>query len=75
MKITMKDRVLRHLENYGSITALECYKEYGTLRLGHYIWLLKREGYVITDEVIKGTNRYGDATHYKKYNLNLIQES
>ena len=69
--MTLKDRILRHLQDYGSITALECYKEYGTLRLGHYIWLLRRkENYNITDVTIKGKNRYGEPTHYKKYYLN-----
>lgn len=72
--MTHKERILRHLKEYGSITTLECYKEYGTFRLSHYVWLLKREGYNITDEIIKGKNRYGEYTHYKKYYLNLIQD-
>jgi hypothetical protein len=73
--MTHKERILRHLKDYGSITALECFKEYGTLRLSHYIWLLKREKYNITDEIIKGKNRYDEPTHYKRYYLNLNQES
>lgn len=71
----MKDRILNHLNKYGSITSWEAIQEYNCTRLGHYIYLLRRkDNYNITDEVIKGTNRYGDATHYKKYYLNLIQD-
>ena len=43
MKITMKERILRHLEDYGSITTWEAIKEYGCTRLGHYIYLLRRK--------------------------------
>lgn len=69
--MTMKERILRHLEDYGSITTWEAITEYGCTRLGHYIYLLRRkDNYNITDEIIKSTNRYGDATYYKKYNLN-----
>ena len=71
-KMTMKDRILRHLEDYGSITTWDAIMEYGCTRLGHYIYLLRRkDNYNITDEIITGTNRYGDATHYKKYHLNI----
>jgi hypothetical protein len=73
--MTHKERILRHLKDYGSITTWEAITEYGCTRLGHYIYLLRRkDNYNITDEIIKSTNRYGDATHYKKYNLNLNQE-
>lgn len=70
-KLTMKDRILRHLQDYGSITTWEAIMEYGCTRLGHYIYLLRRkDNYNIADERITGKNRYGDATHYKKYYLN-----
>ena len=69
--MTQKERILRHLKDYGSITTWEAITEYGCTRLGHYIYLLRRkENYNITDEIIKGTNRYGEHTHYKKYYLN-----
>ena len=67
----MKERILRHLKEYGSITTWEAITEYGCTRLGHYIYLLRRkDNYNITDEVIKGKNRYGEPTHFKKYYLN-----
>lgn len=69
-RITMEDRILKHLQDYGSITSWEAISIYGCTRLSHYIWLLRKQKYNITDETIITTNRYGDITHFKKYNLN-----
>lgn len=65
----MKERILRHLKNFGSITSWEAIQEYSCTRLSHYIYLLRKEGYVITDEVIKSKNRFGEPNHFKKYYL------
>ena len=73
-KLTMKDRILRHLQDHGSITTWDAIMEYGCTRLGHYIYLLRRkDNYNITDELVKSRNRYGETTHYKKYYLNFMQ--
>ena len=45
----MKDRILNHLEKYGSITSWEAIKEYGCTRLSQYIYLLRNEGYLVID--------------------------
>lgn len=46
----MLDRILRHLDDYGSITSWEAIKEYGCTRLSQYILLAKKLGYSIGDE-------------------------
>ena len=38
----MLDRILKHLDNYGSITSWEAIKEYGCTRLSQYILLAKK---------------------------------
>ena len=38
----MKECILRHLRDYGTITSWEAIQEYGCTRLSHYIYLLKR---------------------------------
>ena len=63
----MKDRILRHLEKYGSITSWEAVKEYGCTRLSQYIYLLRNEGYQIADSWEKSTNRFGEPVHFKVY--------
>ena len=45
------NRVLQHLQAYGSITPLEAMQEYGIMRLGARIYDLKKMGYSI-DRII-----------------------
>lgn len=66
---TQRDRIRRHLEDYGSITALEAMKEYGIMRLGARIFELRRGGLDIGREMVSGKNRYGEKTSYAKYTL------
>lgn len=65
----MYDRILKHLLKYGSITSMEAIQRYGCTRLSHYIYLLKRNGYIIKSETEKGINRYGEKTKYSRYYL------
>lgn len=67
--MTQCDRILRHLNDYGSITSLEAMKEYGIMRLASRISDLKNMGYKITSITETSKNRYGETTHYSKYML------
>lgn len=69
MGMTQTEQVLRHLQDYGSITPVEAMAEYGIMRLGARIWDLKRDGHNITSERETGVNRYNEKTHYAKYYL------
>ena len=71
MGVTQTDRVLRHLQDYGSITPVEAMAEYGIMRLGARIWDLKRQGHVIFTERETGVNRYGERTAYARYRLQM----
>ena len=69
-KTTMYDRILRHLQDYGSITSLEAIQEYGCTRLSHYIWLMRRKNNIdVKDETISTKNRYGEKVSFKNYFL------
>lgn len=63
----MKERILRHLQDNGNITSWEAIKEYGCTRLSQYIYLLKKDDFIIMDETIPFTNRYNEKCHYKRY--------
>lgn len=67
--MTQCDRILRHLEDVGEITPMDAIQDYGVMRLGARIWDLKRRGYPITSEMVKGKNRYGEPTHWARYRL------
>ena len=68
-KLTQCDRILRHMNDYGSITSLEAMTEYGIMRLASRINDLKGMGYPILSERVTGKNRYEEATSYSVYRL------
>ena len=68
-KLTQCERVLRHLEDYGSITSLEAVNEYGIMRLASRINDLRGMGYPILSERATGKNRYNETTSYSVYRL------
>ena len=68
-KLTQCDRILRHLEDFGSITSLEAVTEYGIMRLASRINDLKAQGIPIVSERATGKNRYEEPTSYSVYRL------
>lgn len=74
MKITQCDRILRHLRDHGSITAIEAFSEYGIFRLAARISDLKERGHNITSEIKHGKNKYEEPVHYSVYRLIEGQE-
>lgn len=69
MKLSQCERIIRHLQDNGSITSLEAMKEYGIMRLASRINDLKRRGYKIISITEKSKNRYGEPTKYSVYML------
>ena len=67
--MTQTEKILRHLEDIGSITPWEAMRMYGIMRLGARIWDLKRDGYPIQTEIITGKNRYGEPTRWAVYRM------
>lgn len=67
--MTQVEMVLRHLQDYGSITTWESYEDYGITRLSDKIFKLRNKNYKITDEWIYRKNRYGKKIKFKKYVL------
>lgn len=67
--MTQAERILRHLQDFGTITPVEALAEYGVMRLGARIWDLKHQGHEIVTEREEGLNRYGERTAYARYRL------
>jgi hypothetical protein len=67
--MTQAEKVLRHLRDYGSITPLTAMSDYGIMRLGARIYDLRQLGHPIISEHERGTNRYGEPTHWARYTL------
>lgn len=70
MKLNQKQKVIRHLETYGSITPLDAFRDYGIMRLAAVIFNLKEDGFNINSEMItRYVNRFGEKVNFAKYTL------
>ena len=67
--MTQCERIIRHLNDHGSINPAEAMEQYGIYRLSARIADLKAQGYNITSKIEKGKNRYDEAVHYAVYRL------
>jgi hypothetical protein len=63
------ERILRHLQDHGTITQAQAMAEYGCMRLAARISDLKDRGYHITSTTGHGRNRYGEKTVFAVYSL------
>lgn len=67
--MTQKDRIMRHLQVFGSITPVDAMRDYGIMRLAARISDLKEDGNIIIRTNECGVNRFGEKTRYAKYVL------
>lgn len=67
--MTQTERILEHVQKYGSITPLEALKEYGIMRLASRVHDLKKRGVYLNRTTEKSTNRFGETVHYTRYTL------
>ena len=64
----MKEIILEHLQEYGSITSLEAILAYQCTRLSQYILLLRKDGYNIRNEEVPFTHSVtGKKSSYVRY--------
>jgi hypothetical protein len=70
-KVSKKQRVLDAMKNHKSktITVFHAFNYLGETRLSGKIHELRKDGHIISKEMLKGTNRLGDEIWYAKYKL------
>jgi hypothetical protein len=64
-----KQRIIKYIEDFGSITPLEAMRDIGCYRLSARIYDLKEEGYNIVTETVGVKNRYDEVVHVAQYSL------
>lgn len=69
MKVTQCQRILDYMDQFGSISTLEAFKDLGVARLASRIHDLKSMGYNIVSETRSSKNRFDEDTHFKVYRL------
>ena len=65
--MTQCERILKYMEDFGSITSAQAFYDLGVACLPRRISDLKQMGIEITSETKTDKNRYGDPTHYSVY--------
>lgn len=67
--MTQCETILRHMEDFGSISSLEAMQEYGIMRLASRINDLKKSGVPIHREMVSRKNRYGETVTFARYSI------
>jgi hypothetical protein len=70
MKLTQKQKILRHLQEIGAITPVQAFFDYSIMRLATRIFELKEDGYDIETIMLKSENKFGEPVRYAQYKLN-----
>lgn len=65
--MTQCERILKYMEDFGSISTMQAFGDLGITRLASRIHDLKSMGIDISKETASTRNRYGEITHYAVY--------
>lgn len=67
MTDTQYDKVLRYIDEHGSITPMEAFSEFGITRLAARVNELQRKGIILERKMESGKNRFGENVRYMRY--------
>ena len=65
--MTQCERILKYMDDFGTISTMQAFGDLGVTRLASRIHDLKQMGYDIESETRYSKNRYGENTHYSVY--------
>ena len=71
--MTQCERILKYLDDFGSITTYQAFKDLGIMRLASRIHDLSERGYDFKRESVESINRYGEKVHFTKYSLKEVK--
>lgn len=74
-RLTQSMKILKYMNDFGSITSVQAMKDLGVMRLAARISDIEAEGWEIIHERETGENRYGEKTTYARYRLKKAEES
>ncbi len=72
MKMTQRERILKYIREFGSITSWEAYEDLGITQFATRVKELKEQGYEFKTEWENKKNRYGESVMFKRYYLNDV---
>ena len=68
-KETQVDKIINHIETFGSITPLDALREYGCFRLASRICDIKKASYKVTKTMETANNRFGEPVRFAWYSF------
>lgn len=68
-KMTQGQRIVKYMQDYGSITPMEAFADLGITKLATRIGELRRDGVKISKVPVSRKNRYGEHVRYMQYSL------
>ena len=71
-KPTQCERIVKYMQDFGSITTLQAFTDLGCTRLSSRVNDLRKQGYEIKSEFVSGKNRYDEKVSYKRYYLGKV---
>ena len=66
---TQAERVLDYINEFGSITQFDAFRDLGVMRLASRVSELKKDGIPVVSKVEAVKNRFGEKCHIKRYSL------
>ena len=67
--MTQVEKVVKYMNDFGSISTMEAFTELGITRLASRIFDIRRMGIEVTSETVTGKNRWGETVHFARYTL------
>lgn len=66
--MNQRDMILRYIDDFGSISPLEAFRDLGVMRLSARTWDIEhKDGIKLTHKFEESKNRYGKAVRYTRY--------
>lgn len=65
--MTQGERILKYIDEKGSITPFEAFTELGITKLATRVSELRKAGEPITKKYVSGVNRFGEKIQYMEY--------
>ncbi len=72
--MNQKQKIIKYIKDFGSITALEAMRDLGIQQLGARIDGLQKDGYTFKKEWQHDKNRYGENVSFKRYSLEAVND-
>ena len=69
--MTQSERILKYINDFGSITPMQAFGDLGITKLATRISEMRRDGVRIHKEPVKAKNRYGEPVRYMSYSLEV----